>query len=72
MFSGSYLPEDVTFLLKPVHLESTDLVEKEQLIQSGQRHYSEMITREKLPSRITAANAASWWLSRAISHPYHA
>lgn len=50
MFSGSYDPEDVTFLLKPIELAETPLVEKERLIQSGQRHYSEMITREQLPS----------------------
>jgi hypothetical protein len=50
MFSGSYSPEDVTFLLRPVRLESTDILEKERLIQSGQRHYSEMISRERLPS----------------------
>lgn len=50
MFHGSYEPADVTFLLKPVQLESTAIAEKERLIQSGQRHYSEMITREQLPS----------------------
>lgn len=49
-FSGSYAPEDVVFLLKQVHLESTEIAEKEREIQSGRRHYSEMITREKLPS----------------------
>ena len=51
MFHGSYLPTDVTFLLKPVDIPSTDIAEKEVLIQSGQRHYSEMITRESLPSQ---------------------
>lgn len=50
MFSGSYSPEDVIFLLIPVELESTDIAQKEKLIQSGKRHYSEMITHEKLPS----------------------
>jgi hypothetical protein len=50
MFSGSYHPKDVIFLLKPVRLETTDRVEKERLIQSGQRHYSEMISPEELPS----------------------
>jgi hypothetical protein len=50
MFSGSYDRADVTFLLKPVHLEPTELAEKERLIQSGRRHYSEMIGHEQLPS----------------------
>lgn len=50
MFSGSYPPDDVTILLKPVRLESTDIGVKERLIQSGQRHYSEMITHETLPT----------------------
>lgn len=48
-FSGSYDPEDVCFLLKPVALAPTDVRTKERLIQSGQRHYSEMIAPEKLP-----------------------
>ena len=48
-FSGSYHHDDVTFLLKPVELSPTDVAEKEQLIQSGSRHYSEMISREEPP-----------------------
>ena len=50
-FSGSYDPSDVTFLLKPVGLEPTPIATKERLIQSGQKHYSEMISREQLPSK---------------------
>ncbi|MDZ7706259.1 MAG: tellurite-like stress resistance cysteine protease StiP [Trueperaceae bacterium] len=50
-FSGSYDPSDVTFLLKPVVLEPTPIATKERLIQSGQKHYSEMISREQLPSK---------------------
>ncbi len=50
MFHGSYLKEDVTFLLKPVELEDTDLTEKEFLIQSGKKHYSEMVSAEYIPS----------------------
>jgi hypothetical protein len=50
MFSGSYLPEDVTFLLKRVTLAPTPVEEKEHLIQSGRKHYSEMISAEHLPS----------------------
>lgn len=48
-FSGSYAPEDVTFLLKPVALGATDVAAKERLIQSGRRHYSEMIAPETPP-----------------------
>lgn len=50
MFSGSYDPEDVVFLLKPVRLAPTPLAVKERLIQTGERHYSEMVGDEKLPS----------------------
>src|SRR6266699_3418552 len=50
MFSGSYLPDDVIFLLKQVTLATTPVEEKERLIQSGRKHYSEMISGERLPS----------------------
>lgn len=50
MFSGSYDAGDVTFLLKRARVEPTDVVEKERLIQTGRRHYSEMIGREAAPS----------------------
>lgn len=49
-FSGSYEPADVEFLLKPISMPATGLQEKERLIQSGARHYSEMIGQERLPS----------------------
>lgn len=49
-FSGSYRPGDVQFLLKPIEIDPIDVAEKERLIQSGQRHYSEMLSRESLPS----------------------
>ena len=51
-FSGSYDGADVTFLLKPLPLCDfvEDLAEKERLIQSGRRHYSEMLSPERLPS----------------------
>src|SRR5438445_709089 len=52
MFSGSYDAEDVLFLLKPVRLEPTPVQEKERLIQSGRRHYSEMIGAERPPSPV--------------------
>ncbi len=51
MFHGSYRRHDVEFLLKPVQVEYTaDLARKEALIQSGERHYSEMLSPEPLPS----------------------
>ena len=49
-FSGSYRPDDVTFLLKPVTLAPTSVADKERLIQAGRRHYSEMIGTETLPN----------------------
>lgn len=49
-FSGSYDPSDVHFLLKPLELEPIhDIEYKERLIQSGQKHYSEMISVEQQP-----------------------
>ncbi|MGR9088155.1 MAG: cysteine protease StiP family protein [Gammaproteobacteria bacterium] len=51
IFSGSYSASDVQFLLKPIDVESTPIDVKEVLIQSGQRHYSELLTHETLPSR---------------------
>ena len=50
MFSGSYHSEDVQFLLKQVVVPDTPVQLKEALIQSGKRHYSELLTREELPS----------------------
>lgn len=49
-FSGSYPLSDVRFLLKPVTLAPVDTALKEQLIQSGARHYSEMLSPERQPS----------------------
>lgn len=49
-FSGSYRSEDVRILLKPIQIEPVGIAEKEHLIQSGQRHYSEMLSPESLPS----------------------
>ncbi|KNC15318.1 hypothetical protein AC790_02965 [Pantoea sp. RIT-PI-b] len=50
-FSGSYQPGDVEFLLKPVEIDMTPVEQKEQLIQSGARHYSEMLSQEPEPTR---------------------
>lgn len=49
LLSGSYDPEDVNFLLKPVRLAATEVEEKEKRIQSGSVHYSEMISKERRP-----------------------
>lgn len=49
-FSGSYLPQDIHFLLNPVEIEMTPVEQKEQLIQSGARHYSEMLSQEPEPT----------------------
>ena len=49
-FTGSYTLDDVQFLLKPVTLQDTPVHIKEALIQSGKKHYSEMLTYESLPS----------------------
>lgn len=48
-FSGSYDPSDVQILLKPVDIDPTPVNEKELLIQSGAKHYSEMLSAEKVP-----------------------
>lgn len=48
-FSGSYAPEDVTFLLKRVLMNPTPVEEKERRIQTGSAHYSEMISEERRP-----------------------
>jgi hypothetical protein len=48
-FPGSYAPGDVNFLLQTVHIEDTPVAVKESLIQSGQRHYSQMLSLEALP-----------------------
>jgi hypothetical protein len=49
-FSGSYDRQDVTFLLKPVRMDFVDLETKEAAIQSGKRHYSEMLAPEQPPT----------------------
>ena len=49
-FSGSYLKSDVTFLLKVIEIKDLEVSKKEELIQSGKKHYSEMISPEYQPS----------------------
>ncbi len=51
--SGSYLPSDVTVLLDIVDKDAVadvPVTQKEALIQSGQRHYSDMLTLEHAPT----------------------
>lgn len=50
-FSGSYLPEDVHFLLNPIAMEMTPVELKEELIQSGRKHYSDMLSQEPAPTQ---------------------
>ncbi|AXQ27489.1 hypothetical protein D0B54_01785 [Solimonas sp. K1W22B-7] len=51
MFHGSYAPGEVTFLLKHLALQPIeDVREKERLIQSGRRHYSEVVGIERKPT----------------------
>ena len=53
MFHGSYRKEDVQFLLKPIRIQAIEDPEiKERLIQSGQKHYSEMISPERVPGAL--------------------
>lgn len=65
-FSGSYAPADIHFLLKRVYIASTPINAKEAAIQSGARHYSEMISDEARPDQkyLDLFNIA-WLSSRA-------
>ncbi|MBA4162004.1 MAG: hypothetical protein C0515_08000 [Novosphingobium sp.] len=49
-FSGSYDPADVSFLLTPLDLPLMSVAEKEALLRSGKRHYSEVLSAEAPPS----------------------
>ena len=49
-FPGSYGPGDVGFLMRRLELRPIALPEREQAIQSGARHYSEMIGPEDAPT----------------------
>lgn len=50
-FCGSYREDEVTFLMRRLHLDVTPLEDRERLIQSGKSHYSEMIGPEDAPTR---------------------
>ncbi len=49
-FTGSYREGDVEFLLTPVTIALTSVEEKEALIQSGKKHYSDMLSQEPAPT----------------------
>ena len=50
-FSGSYRAGEVSFLLRRLPQgDFVDVAEKEALIQSGRRHYSQMLSPESRPS----------------------
>lgn len=49
-FSGSYDPADVSFLLTPLDLPLMSVADKEALLRSGARHYSEVLSAEAPPS----------------------
>ncbi len=49
-FSGSYAVDEVNFLLTPLQLPDTPITDKEILIQSGQSHYSQLLTHEQAPA----------------------
>ena len=76
-FSGSYQPDDVQFLLKPIAMEMTPVDLKEELIQSGKMHYSDMLSQ---PAGIWIFSPVRWtrgqhgWrgrsLSLAVNWPY--
>lgn len=64
-FSGSYAGGDITFLLKEVQIQSTGIDEKEAAIQTGARHYSEMISDEARPDEIYMLIFGQAWAAGA-------
>lgn len=71
-FSGSYTAVDVEFLLTPITLADTPIAVKEALIQSGQMHYSQLLTHEKPPSEayVTLFHQALALISNAWQHMF--
>ncbi|PWQ98565.1 cysteine protease StiP family protein [Leucothrix arctica] len=49
--TGSYTEQDCRFLLQPIQLTMLSVEEKERQLQSGKKHYSEMVSQEAAPSR---------------------
>lgn len=54
-FNGSYAANEVDFLLTPLQLPDTSITDKEILIQSGQSHYSQLLTHEQAPAEAYTA-----------------
>ena len=52
-FSGSYTKDDCIFLLNIEEIEELSLSEKEIRIRGGINHYSEMLSKERIPSQET-------------------
>jgi hypothetical protein len=69
-FTGSYRAGEVEFLLTPLPLQDfVDVPEKERLIQSGQRHYSEMLSPTWKYSAPPAPSTANAWRATACTWP---
>ena len=71
-FHGSYLADDVEFLLKPIDLPLTDLAEKERLIQQQKRHYSELLSPEYRPSSAYLQVFKQAFVSNRLTMAHHA
>ncbi|AFZ67459.1 cysteine protease StiP family protein [Deinococcus peraridilitoris] len=46
---STYAPEDVTYLLREIQAQFVSVEEKERLIQSGERHYGQLLSPEQPP-----------------------
>ncbi|MCG8613988.1 MAG: cysteine protease StiP family protein [Pseudomonadales bacterium] len=51
LLTGSYAAEDCQFLLQAVDVPMLSVEEKEQQLQKGGRHYSEILSAESAPSK---------------------
>ena len=72
-FSGSYAPEDVTFLLKRVRMRPTPIEEKERRIQTGTRRRPRTLITRCHDERLVGS--MSWRRGPArntASHPWRA
>ncbi len=49
--TGSYSQEDCRFLLQPINTPMLSIEEKERQLQSGKKHYSELISQESAPTQ---------------------
>lgn len=62
--TGSYNRGDVHILLEPTTIEHTNVEEKEEMIQKGVKHYSQMISLENPPSK---QHLNFFWSSMALN-----